>query len=152
MKGFKPVLLNVLMAGVMVSTLPFLLTGCESTSVNKDALYVQLGQNEGIKKLVEGFINELLIDKRIAHHFEEAELDRFHDKLVEQICELAGGPCKYSGKEMKKLHSDFEINEGQFNALVEALMLSMDNNKISVGAQNQLLALLVPMRKDIVNH
>ena len=86
------------------------------------------------------------------NHFKEAELDRFHDKLVEQICELSGGPCKYSGKAMKKLHSDFEINEAQFNALVEALMLSMDNNKISVGAQNQLLALLVPMRKDIVNH
>ncbi len=147
MKRLKPVLLNVL----MVSALPFLLTACQSTPVKEDALYVQLGQNEGIKKLVEDFINELLIDKRIQHHFEEAELDRFHDKLVEQICELAGGPCKYSGKAMKKLHSDFEINEAQFNALVEALMLSMDNNKISVGAQNQLLALLVPMRKDIVN-
>jgi hemoglobin len=152
MKKFKPRLLNILLNVMMLSTLPFLLTACESTTVKEQALYVQLGQTEGIKKLVEDFINELLIDKRIAHHFEEAELDRFHDKLVEQICELSGGPCKYSGKAMKKLHDDFEINEGQFNALVEALMLSMDSNKISVGAQNQLLALLIPMRKDIVNH
>jgi hemoglobin len=137
---------HILLSGILAITV----ASCQTINA-ADSLYQSLGQEAGIKHIVEDFINELLTDSRISHHFEEADLDRFHDKLVEQLCELSGGPCKYSGKNMKKLHSDFEINEAQFNALVEALMLVMDNNKISVGAQNRLLALLVPMQADIVS-
>ncbi|MFT4929946.1 MAG: hemoglobin [Phenylobacterium sp.] len=123
--------------------------GCQTPPPNQ--LYLSLGENAGIARLVEDFINELLIDEHIGFHFEEAELDRFHDKLVEQICQLAGGPCEYTGKTMQKIHTDLDITEAQFNTLVEALMKAMDNNKISVGAQNQLLALLVPLRADIIH-
>lgn len=123
------------------------LSGC---AVTNTSLYDQLGQTDGIKRIVEDFINELLVDTRVDHHFEDADLDNFHDRLVEQICELADGPCQYTGKAMKALHENMAIDEAQFNAVAEAMMTALDNSNISVGAQNQLLALLVPMRTDIV--
>lgn len=123
-------------------------TSCQTPPAN--SLYLDLGENSGIAKLVEDFINEILVDEHIGFYFEEAELDRFHDKLVEQICHLSGGPCQYTGKTMQKIHTDLDITEAHFNALVEALMKAMDNNHISVSVQNQLLALLVPMRQDIL--
>ncbi len=133
----------------LIGILAMILIGCQTPPKNQ--LYLSLGETVGIARIVEDFINELLVDEQIDFHFEEADLDRFHDKLVEQICQLAGGPCVYSGKSMSKIHADMDISEAHFNVLVEALMQAMDNNQISAGTQNQLLALLVPMRSDIIS-
>ena len=135
---------------IALATLLTALMGCASSG-QKQSLYQALGEQAGIAQLVEEFINVLLVDERIQHHFEESDLDRFHDKLVEQICELGGGPCKYTGKAMAKIHNDFDIDDAQFNALVEDLMTAMDNINLPIGTQNRLLALLAPMHKDIVN-
>jgi hemoglobin len=140
MVNIKVIILSTAIALCVIS--------CQTTK--SVSLYDALGKSPGIAAIVEDFINELLNDKLIQHYFEEADLDRFHDKLVEQICQLSGGPCKYSGKSMSKIHSDFKISEAQFNALVENLMIVMDQHQIAVGAQNRLLALLAPMRKDIM--
>ena len=131
-----------------VAGLMLLLNGCATT--NQTTLYQQLGEKPGISKLVEDLINEVLNDNKISQHFEEADLDRTHDKLVEQICQLSDGPCEYTGKTMQEMHKDMIITKGHFNAIVEALMRAMDHNNIAVGAQNQLLSLLAPMHQDII--
>jgi hemoglobin len=43
-----------------------------------------------------------------------------------------------------------DINKGHFNALVEVLQLSMDARQIPFRVQNQLLAQLAPMHRDII--
>jgi len=141
---------------LLLSLLPLLMAACQTTPSNShttsnSSLYAQLGKEQGISSFVEDMINNLLIDKRTKSHFEEANLDNLFEQLVAQFCELAGGPCQYGGIPMKELHKDMIISDGQFNALVEALMQAMDDNHIPAGAQNQLLALLAPMNVDIVN-
>lgn len=136
---------TLLLAALMIMPL----SGCQTT-ISQPTLYEQLGQTDGIKAIVEEFINELLGTKSIEHHFNFTDLDNLHDKLVDQFCELSGGPCKYTGKEMKALHQSLDIDQAQFNALVEALMSAMDIQNVDIAVQNQLLALLVPMYKDIV--
>jgi hemoglobin len=44
-----------------------------------------------------------------------------------------------------------DVTRGHFNALVEVLQHSMDARGIPVARQNQLLALLAPMYRDVVN-
>ncbi len=124
------------------------LSGCQSKP--QSLLYDALGADDGVKLIVEDFINEVLYDKRIAHQFNSTDLDNFHDKLVEQICQVSGGPCVYSGKEMKALHQDLNIDQRQFNAVVEALIKAMQNNNVDVATQNRLLNLLAPMHQDII--
>jgi len=76
---------------------------------------------------------------------------QFHQNLTDQLCVLSGGPCTYNGKEMRKLHEDMVITDTQFNALVEDLILAMEKNRISTGAQNRLLKQLIPLHPDIRN-
>jgi hemoglobin len=52
---------------------------------------------------------------------------------------------------MKRAHSGMDITKSDFNALVEVLQLTMDAQDIPFRVQNQLLALLAPMHRDIVN-
>ena len=71
--------------------------------------------------------------------------------LSDQLCQLSGGPCVYKGPDMKTAHADRDTTRAQFNALVEVLQVSMDARGIPFTRQNQLLALLAPMHRDVVN-
>lgn len=117
-----------------------------------DRLYQDLGGLTGIQSLVEELLFNVADDRRIRHHFMDIDVVRLHEKLSEQICELAGGPCVYSGDDMVKSHTGMGVTRSDFNALVEGLQLAMDDLNISISAQNRLLALLAPMHGEIVGH
>lgn len=113
-------------------------------------LYTDLGEQEGISQLMETFVLEIASDERIVHHFVDTDIERLHRLLTEQVCELVGGPCSYSGDDMVTVHTGMNISHAEFNALVEDLMTAMDMENIPVTAQNQLLALLAEMHAEVV--
>jgi len=120
------------------------------SAANSDELYQQLGKQEGISRLVEELLFEIAGDNRIADQFVDTDIDRLHRTLTEQICEISGGPCSYSGDDMVKVHTGLEITQADMNALVENLYTAMERLDIPVSAQNQLLALLAEMHDEVV--
>lgn len=125
-------------------------TSFAQTASAGDALYQELGGKAGIGKIVEDFLPIVLADARIKESFKDADLERLASLLAEQFCDLSGGPCKYSGKDMKSAHEDMNITNAQFNALAEDLQLAMEKNNISSRAQNKLIAKLAPMQRTVV--
>ncbi len=124
-------------------------TGCQQKPP-PDQLYQQLGQLAGIEQLVDGLLGEIEHDRQIVHHFRDTDIERFRKLLIEQLCELSGGPCRYSGATMQESHTGFQITQADFDNLVRHLMKVMSAQQISISAQNQLLALLAPMYGDVV--
>ena len=121
-----------------------------SHALADDALYQALGQKPGLVALMDDFVPRLLADPRMQPFFEKTNQVNFKQQLVDQVCQVSGGPCVYKGVDMKNAHSNFDITKGNFNALVEVLQQSMDAQKISFGAQNKLLAALAPMHRDVI--
>lgn len=115
-------------------------------------LYQQLGKQEGIETVVEEMLYRVGGDDRIAHHFTDVDIMRVHKLISEQICDVSGGPCDYSGDDMKTSHRNMGVTNADFNALVEHLIAAMEKYEIPVAAQNQLLGLLAPMHGDIVEN
>ena len=136
----------------LLISLALMLGGCQSLN-NKpdDSLYQQLGEREGIANVVEDLLYLIVDDDRINQQFKGMDVDQFHHNLTDQLCELSGGPCTYTGREMRELHSDMAITDTQFNALAENLILAMEKNDIPTGAQNRLIKQLVPLYPDIRN-
>ena len=130
------------------------LSGCahEASTANTrgDDLYQALGGEAGITAIVDQFLWNLAEDERINAHFVETNIQRFRAKLIEQFCELSGGPCAYSGDTMKLSHGGMGIDHAAFNALVEALIEAMQAQNVATGPQNRLLALLAPMHAEII--
>jgi hemoglobin len=125
--------------------------GSELTTPDKSGdLYNALGAREGIERIVEDLLYLIVDDKRIAFQFKGLNVERFHTNLSAQICELAGGPCEYEGMSMAESHQAMDITDTQFNALVENLILAMEQNNIATGAQNRLLGKLAPLHPAIV--
>jgi hemoglobin len=103
-------------------------------------LYERLGGKKAITAAVDEFVGRVATDSRINGFFKDTAADpkrlaSFKKKLVDQICEASGGPCKYSGKDMKSAHAGMGISGGDFGALVEDLVGALD--KFKVGGEGE---------------
>lgn len=121
-----------------------------SHALADDALYQNLGQKAGLSVLMDDFMQRLLADPRTEPFFAKANQQRVKEQLVEQLCQVSGGPCVYKGADMKSSHVNMDITKSHFNALVEVLQQSMDARQIPFRTQNQLLAQLAPMHRDVI--
>jgi hemoglobin len=148
----KTSLIALALAGAALTALPAAAQpGAPATPSADDALYRQLGGQPGLVKLMDDLVQRLLADPRMQPFFKEVDQARLKAELVTQFCQVSGGPCTRSGKDMKRVHAGFDIDRASFNALVEVLQQAMDAQGMAFGVQNRLLARLAPMHRDIVN-
>jgi hemoglobin len=114
------------------------------------SLYDRLGKKEAITAVVDDFVARVGADSRINGLFAKANIARLKTLLADQICEAAGGPCKYTGRDMKTVHAGMRISSAQFDALVGDLVASLNKFKVGEREKKELLGLLGPMKADIV--
>lgn len=122
-----------------------------ATPARADTLYGRLGGQDGITRIVAAMYRNVLADPRIRAKFDNVDTGFIQGRLVQQICELSGGPCHYHGPSMRGGHAGLGITERDFNALVEDLQDGMESVGTPSGAQGRLLALLAPMHAQIVS-
>ncbi|MEX1222293.1 MAG: group 1 truncated hemoglobin [Idiomarina sp.] len=127
-----------------------LLLGLAGSVQADDSLYQQLGGKQGISNVMAEMLYELAGDDRIADQFADTDIDRLHQMLTEQVCEISGGPCTYTGEDMVKIHTGLNITNADFNALVENLIIAMEREDVPTTAQNRLLSLLADMHNEVV--
>ena len=127
------------------------LTACVQQPPKDDSLYRDLGEQAGITRIIEGMLLNIAGDPRIVRHFESIDIVRLRDKLVEQVCVEAGGPCTYTGDSMPEAHRHLHLTPADFNALVENLQLALDAQAVPVTTQNRLLARLASLRGEIID-
>ena len=113
-------------------------------------LYESMGGEPALRTAVEHFADLVQTDDRINFTFAEADMSKFKKLIFEQLCNLSGGPCKYTGRDMRTSHVKLNINNAEFNALAEDLYIALDRAGIPYRLQNKLMALLAPMQHDIV--
>jgi len=114
------------------------------------SLYRAFGGHDGLVRVVDDLYADINADARIKGFFEPAKEPHTKAMLVEQFCQVTGGGCTYSGKDMEKVHREMGITRADFDALVEDLQKAMTRNHIPFAAQNQLLAALAPQNRVIV--
>jgi hemoglobin len=116
-------------------------------------LYQRLGGREAIKLVVDDFVATMAADARVSGRFKDldaARVAKLQTNLADQICDAAGGPCAYLGRDMKTTHTGMGITEAEWTATVEDLVKSLDKFKVGQKEQQELLGALGAMKKDIV--
>jgi len=114
------------------------------------SLYERLGGLEAITSVVDSFVGRCAGDDRINRKFERSDIPRLKKMLVDQVCEATGGPCTYTVRDMRQTHDGMAVTAGEFDALVEDLVLTLGEFDVPRAEQEELLGLLAPMRGDIV--
>jgi hemoglobin len=113
-------------------------------------LYGRMGGNAVISAVVDETVETMAANPRVNQSYEKVDLKRLKSMVVEQICALAGGPCRYSGDDMKTTHAGLNITESEFYAQVEALRAALDHHGVGTREKNELLRMLAPMKRDVV--
>jgi hemoglobin len=126
----------------------FLLTG--AAVATPAVLYDQLGGEAGVAAISTALIDRVVADPVLGRSFKDVNVARIKTLLAEQICDLSGGPCHYSGDPMKETHAGHHISEAEFYGMVADLRVILKERHVSQGATNRLLRLLAPMKRDVV--
>jgi len=114
------------------------------------SLYQRLGGKDAIDAVVATFVVNIGRDQRIQLRFLFTDLDGLRAHLSAQICEAAGGPCKYTGRTMKASHTGMRIKDAEFDAMAEDLVAALKAHGVGEREQKELLAVIGSMRPDIV--
>jgi len=128
----------------------FVMTGCATPANNTLSLYEALGGQSKIEEIVDNYINEIAFDERTYAFFKDSNMQRVKEKLSEQLCVMAKGPCTYTGDTMEQVHSGMNITEADFNHGVDLFINAMDKADISHNLQNRLLKEVAKTRDQMI--
>jgi hemoglobin len=144
--GFNAMNINKLLAAATLGAFLAFAT----TARAEETLFAQIGGEATLKATVDTMTDIMLDDDRINFTFANTDLAKFKKLLYEQLCELAGGPCKYTGRTMFEAHKKLNTNNAQFNALAEDLYIAFEKHGVPYHVQNKMMALLAPLQPDVV--
>jgi hemoglobin len=118
------------------------------------SLYERLGGYDAIAAVVDDFIGRLVADKQFNKFFvghSEDSLKKIRQHIVNQFCAAAGGPCLYTGRDMKTSHHGLGITSDDWDASAKHLVETLDKFKVPEKEKNDLLAFVTSLKKDIVD-
>lgn len=139
-------LYNWMMLGLQAVVLTCTVTVAQASTT----LYEQIGGEAKFRAIAQEFTNAILADDRINFTFADSDVKKFTQLIFEQLCNLTGGPCKYTGRDMHEAHGKLAINNAQFNAIAEDLYIAFDKVHVPYRLQNRVMVMLAPMQRDIV--
>lgn len=122
----------------------------KNDSTKAPSLYVKLGQQPALDKIINNLITIIGNDDVVFDHFADSNITYFRKNLTVFLCHITDGPCEYSGDTMQDIHRGMYINKNQFNHFVELFIDAMEAAEISYPMQNELLARLAPLRESII--
>ncbi len=70
--------------------------------------------------------------------------------VIEQVCAATGGPCVYTGRDMKTTHKGLGITEEQWNASVRRFTATLDKFNVPAKEKSALLGIIGSLKSDIV--
>ena len=140
MRRIKRIALAIFVLGAMAVT----------AAAQEKSLYERLGGIDAIKAVVGEFAGRVLADARVNKKFAKSDAPRLVLHLQEQVCAATGGPCKYTGADMKTAHKNMKVTEGEFKALVEDLVGALDKFNVPAKEKDDLLKILGSLHDQIV--
>src|SRR6185295_6918787 len=137
----------------LVFSLLLTIGGSRPSRAQEKSLYERVGGYNALAAVVDEFIGRLVADKQFEKFFAGHSIDskkRIRQHILDQFCAATGGPCVYTGRDMKTTHAGLGITEADWNAAAKHLTESLDKFKVPEKEKNELLAFVTSLKKDIV--
>jgi hemoglobin len=117
------------------------------------SLYERLGGYNAIAAVVDSIMMRLRTDPQLAKYFVghgEDSIKRLRQLQVNMICQAAGGPCFYPGRDMKTVHKGLGINGAEWQIAITHILGVLNNYQVADAEQKEILGLLNSIKGDIV--
>jgi hemoglobin len=118
-------------------------------------LYARLGRYDAIAAVVDNLLPRLMSDQRLGRfwaHRGEDGLRREKQLLIDFLCQSAGGPLLYVGRDMKTSHRGMRISEDDWSAFLGHLQATLDEFNVPVAEKETVIAFVQSTKADIVEY
>jgi hemoglobin len=114
------------------------------------SLYDRLGGKTALTAVVNELWSIVSADARINARFAKTKPEVFGAQLVDFLCQASGGPCNYTGKDMKAAHTGMNLSAADFNALADDVGKALDKFKVPAKEKGEVLGMLGGLKNDVV--
>ena len=131
----------------------FFVSAFVSTAKAQASLYKRLGGYDAIAAVTDDFIGRLVADKTLSRYFVGLSDDskgKVRGHIIDLVCASTGGPCTYTGRDMKTTHKGLAITENDWNIMAKLFVETLNKFKVPQKEQDELLAIVATTKKDIV--
>jgi hemoglobin len=122
----------------------------------KKTMWERLGGKSGVTRLVDDYVNVVSKDPKVdffrhnKYKVDAEQIDKMKREFVEQISEATGGPLKYTGPDMKKVHKGMGITDAQFDAATADLKTVLEKHQVGAEDRKTILDAVARYRKEVV--
>jgi hemoglobin len=128
----------------------------QTTAAAQPPLYERLGGLKGIAVVVDDFIDRLVANETLNRNpaidagRRSSPAPYLKVQVSQLVCEVTGGPCKYTGRDMKNSHAHLNISQTEWKVMAVEFRKSLDKFKVPAAEQQELLDIVGTTKKDIV--
>ena len=151
MKRLTPFLYLTLTA--FAAVVPFYAAPPQAFAQQQQTLYQRLGGHDAISAVTDDFLGRLTTDPQLKRFFighNQEGLSRIRLHIIDFLCVATGGPCAYTGQDMKTAHTGLGITEDDWNLTVKHLVATFDKFKVPAKEKSEVLGAISGLKGDIV--
>ncbi len=146
--------LPALIGALFVVFLPALLLPIPAAAQEKPlSLYQRLGGYDVVAALVDDWLGRLRNDPAFTKFglgYSQDSMKRRRQLTVDYFCRASGGPCFYTGRDMRLGHAGLGITGSEWSAAMQHLAAALDKFKIAPKEKEEVLKLISGLKKEIV--
>ena len=117
------------------------------------SLYQRLGGYDAIAAVCADLIARLRADPQLGRfwaHRGEDGIKREYQLLVDYLCNAAGGPMYYTGRDMKLSHKGMRISASDWEILMGNLNVTLDHFAVPQAERDDVVNFVQSTRGDMV--
>ena len=121
------------------------------------SLYERLGGVNAIAMVVDRFSDQIVknpklnVNPALKDWNETGHLRGLKFMRTLWVCQMAGGPFQYTGKEMGAAHADLHITSDEFDEVGAEIAGALDHFKVPEREKQELLAVIVSKKTEVVS-
>ena len=141
---------------VLLVCMALLLASPAAAEHHERSLYDRLGGVYPIALVVDDFIDRVVANDTLNANpeiYAARDENRFPGlkfQVTAMVCMATGGPCNYTGKDMKDAHDGMNITAAEWDALAADFKAALDKHGVGEVEQKELFEIVGSTRGDIV--
>jgi hemoglobin len=125
-----------------------------TTATPQPTLYTRLGGYDFIAKFVDTAFPKVASHAQLRRLFQgHSQVSQLRQRqlIVDALCQAAGGPCAYTGRDMKPVHAGLGIGSADWSVFIGILGGTLEELKVQPAERMEFLDMLEQrFRPDVV--
>ncbi len=123
----------------------------------EQSLYERIGGVNAISMVVDRFSDEVVknpklnVNPALREWNESGKLPGLKFMRTLWLCEKAGGPFQYTGKELGEAHKDLHLTSDEFDEVGAEIGSALDHFNVPEREKQEVLAAIVARKAEVVN-